>query len=297
LITADVAGIAIIGLGTGLARPTFDFDDTDTSIVVSAANVTLQNLVFRASVADVVLGINVSATDLRVDRCEFTNEGATDNFIDFISTSAVDAACDRLAVTGNKVYSTDVGNNGFIELLGAATGITVRGNTVELGVAAGESIIGVNTTTDVVLDLDVQDNTFIRLNTSGPLLFQGTGNTCSGIIANNYVGTLDAAAPALVATGSVIRHFENYISGSIDESARLRPAVESTSDMRLKTNIQNIGRYMGFNIYTWDWNDVAVALGISDPTIGVMAQEVQHTGCVVERDGWLRVKYGELFAQ
>jgi hypothetical protein len=68
------------------------------------------------------------------------------------------------------------------------------------------------------------------------------------------------------------------------------------SDERLKDNITFIGMYMGQRIYTWTWNALAQLLGINTPTIGVLAQEVQHTGHVIERDGLLMVDYHSLFA-
>jgi hypothetical protein len=68
------------------------------------------------------------------------------------------------------------------------------------------------------------------------------------------------------------------------------------SDERLKDNITFIGMHMGHRIYTWTWNALAQLLGINTPTIGVLAQEVQHTGHVIERDGLLMVDYRSLFA-
>jgi len=49
----------------------------------------------------------------------------------------------------------------------------------------------------------------------------------------------------------------------------------SQSDIRLKENVFSTGYENGHNTYTWDWNELAISLGISDqPTSGVMAQEV-----------------------
>jgi len=70
------------------------------------------------------------------------------------------------------------------------------------------------------------------------------------------------------------------------------------SDQRLKKNIKFIGKSKeGFNIYKWDWNDIAKKLGINDPTIGVIAQEVQKTNPSAiskSENGYLLVNYGEL---
>lgn len=50
-ITADVAGIRIIGLGTGRNRPILTFSGTTCEVKVSASNVSLENMVFDMSSA------------------------------------------------------------------------------------------------------------------------------------------------------------------------------------------------------------------------------------------------------
>lgn len=67
------------------------------------------------------------------------------------------------------------------------------------------------------------------------------------------------------------------------------------SDARLKENIRKVGNDSGINIYTWDWNDAARDLGITDPTIGVIAQEHLDSGFVNEVNGYLTVDYAGLF--
>lgn len=296
LFDIDIAGVAVVGLGYKGNRPTFDFDDTDVDVVISAANCTLANVNLRASVGDVVRGIVVNAANARIDSIEFLEEGSNDNFIDFILTSATNNTSDGLAVTNCKVLSADTGNNSFIELMSIHDGLELVGNVLQLGVQDGEMIIGQNTATDPVTGLYIADNDIFRLNTASALLIESTADTTNGIVTRNNFGHTDPSAMTFIETGSDVRFTENYSIGADDKSGKLMPAIEATSDMRLKTNIQKIGMRLGFNIYQWDWNDTAKALGINDPTVGVMAQEVLHTGCVVERDGWLRVKYDQLFA-
>ena len=69
------------------------------------------------------------------------------------------------------------------------------------------------------------------------------------------------------------------------------------SDARLKDNVTRVGKEKGYNIYTWEWNDKAKELGIDDPTIGVMAQEVLETNpdaVALMDNGYYAVNYGEL---
>ena len=75
-------------------------------------------------------------------------------------------------------------------------------------------------------------------------------------------------------------------------------AAFKPSDIRLKTNITQIGHFSsGLGIYTWDWNDTAKELNVTDPTTGVLAQELleYHPELVIEKNnGYLAVNYSEL---
>ena len=71
------------------------------------------------------------------------------------------------------------------------------------------------------------------------------------------------------------------------------------SDRRMKTNIKKLGKNNGYNIYSWDWNDVAKSYGWDKKypsNIGVMAQEVAHipNAVIEDENGHLLVNYGAL---
>lgn len=68
----------------------------------------------------------------------------------------------------------------------------------------------------------------------------------------------------------------------------------ANSDRRLKKNIAHVGVLNGHDIYTWEWNDIAIERGVTDVPFGVIAQEVpeQFTFMV---DGYLMVDYRRLF--
>ena len=45
----------------------------------------------------------------------------------------------------------------------------------------------------------------------------------------------------------------------------------------MKESIEYLGKSSnGHNIYTWNWNNKAIELGINDPTTGVLAQEIME---------------------
>ena len=60
----DVIGISVVGLGNGSLQPTVTLDTADTADVdVDAADITVENIHFRANFADIVAAIDVNADD------------------------------------------------------------------------------------------------------------------------------------------------------------------------------------------------------------------------------------------
>ncbi len=78
--------------------------------------------------------------------------------------------------------------------------------------------------------------------------------------------------------------------------------ASAMSDMRLKTNINQVGNLPnGLGIYTWDWTDEAVEKDLANNMhIGVLAQEVEKImpSAVVHTDsGYMAVKYNEILQE
>jgi hypothetical protein len=87
-------------------------------------------------------------------------------------------------------------------------------------------------------------------------------------------------------------------SGSTPSRGGTFPVGSRPSDERLKENVKLVGVAGGINLYTWDWNDLAVLLGVDDPTFGVMAQEHMDSEFVFKgSDGYLCVNYEGLFGR
>jgi hypothetical protein len=68
------------------------------------------------------------------------------------------------------------------------------------------------------------------------------------------------------------------------------------SDIRLKDNVQPAGQRYGQDWFTWDWNTVAVKLGLSGSSEGVIADFVEKSRpeLIGKRDGYKTVNYLEL---
>lgn len=98
----DVAGITVIGLGNGANRPTVSVTATAGTVTISAANVTIRNLLFVGTIDAIVTPIVISAADCRLLGCETRDASAT-QAVDFITTTA---AADRLHIS-NWVHRGD----------------------------------------------------------------------------------------------------------------------------------------------------------------------------------------------
>ena len=122
-LTLDVAGVRIVGLGKGNARPqlTIGTTGTGTDIPVSGENITLENIIFIPGIdgLDMVLDVKEAANDLTIRNCDFRGTSA----IQIDNAITVTNNVDRLSIVGNKVRQTTLGGESFIKLgLTAAPG-------------------------------------------------------------------------------------------------------------------------------------------------------------------------------
>lgn len=215
-ILCDVAGIAIVGLGTGSLMPRIDFNNTAATIGISANNVTLKGLHCRSLISAVVVGVNVkaNASDVKIDSCLFTAETAgTDEFnhsIRFVDGNS------RCSVTNTII---DMG------IAGAVAGIHLDADTAYL-VLEDNIIRGDYSTANIAGDTTLSTNILIKKN----LLENGIGGDLgtepgielltgtTGTIADNYiVCNLATKAASVVADTCLL--FNNYYNEDVSGAA------------------------------------------------------------------------------
>lgn len=92
----DVAGIMIVGLGSGNLRPQIDFTTVvGADMDVDAANITMINFRFTGGIDALTGPIDVNAADFSMIDC--ITEDVTGQAVDFIVT---DDSCDRFVISG-----------------------------------------------------------------------------------------------------------------------------------------------------------------------------------------------------
>ena len=94
-LVADIAGVRIVGLGQGADRPTFSFGHTGTTWTISAASVTMANLLLVSAVDSITTFGTISGADctlLDIETRDTTDVEVIDTFI---------VTGDRLTVKGH----------------------------------------------------------------------------------------------------------------------------------------------------------------------------------------------------
>jgi hypothetical protein len=229
-ITADVAGVAIVGLGTGSARPTISFTTATTaSIVVSAANVTFKNIIFSAAFADVAEVFTPSARNLWLEDCDFVDSAVNLNFLSIMDTGTTDGQCNGFTMDGCKWITPDAATLSACTIDGDLDGLTIVNCYMNLGVNASDlPILAQVATGKDVTNVSIKNNNLIRLNDANPLLIVADTTTANtGVIAYNTVRHLDTAAELLVTAGTNISFTQNLCSAVVDTSGFLVPAADS----------------------------------------------------------------------
>jgi hypothetical protein len=230
-LVANIAGVAIIGLGIGTARPTFTIDTIATAkIPVSAANVSFQNCVFVANFADIAtVFLLTTAPGFTVERCEFRDTDATHNFLTVVTTT-VAVVADDLTFSRNRVLSLGTtAATTAIKVLGTQDKLTICDNYFTRAAISNTAAVLAHAAL-VVTNLDMGRNLVFSPTTdtsSGGLLITTTATTNTGMVYDNYVKSLDVAGMLIITTGSKYGFTNNLMSGTADSSGIVIPAADS----------------------------------------------------------------------
>lgn len=228
----DVAGITIVGLGTGANRPTFTLDTANTNrIPVSAADIKIQNCIFIGNFLSIATCfLLTTAPGFWVDSCVFRDTSLIKGFLSIITTT-VAVVADGLQFTNNEVQSDATTTPGpAISILGTHDRLTITGNVITHSTISNNVSALLAHAALVVTHLNMGNNTVYSVNTDtsgGALLITTSATTGSGMVYNNYAATIDTAGILLfTATAIQYGYFNNYGSHRGNTtSGYLLPAV------------------------------------------------------------------------
>lgn len=228
-LAVSIAGVTVIGIGSGSLRPTFTFTTAATAnIPVTAANVTFKNCLFIANFADIVSCFtNNAGPEMAILNCEFRDTDSTHNFLAIVTTT-ITVNADGLKFNGNrlKIVGTTAATTP-IKIVGTMDRIQINDNFIVKAVLNNTSCLLAHAAL-VVTNLEMARNRVFSSNTdsaTGAFLITTTSTTNSGMVYDNYVMGLDVAAALLVTAGSVYGMMNNLYDGDADASGFVLPAI------------------------------------------------------------------------
>lgn len=191
-ITGDVAGVSILGQGTGRSRPTFTWTTTDGTIVVSAAAVRISNCVFDLTGIDaVVTGFTITGTGCEFDHNEIILANASAQCTTAITSAAT---ADRLWIHDNKIHgTTDAGCAAGMVLVGGDD-IVIENNYIHG--AFTTSLGGIQNVTTAGLRWLIKGNTIVNSTASSTVCVTLVATT-TGSVEGNSFSVLSGTAPVV----------------------------------------------------------------------------------------------------
>ena len=228
----DEAGVAIIGLGSGSNRPTITYGTATTATIpVSVANVAIRNFLFIGNFDNIASVFTLTAaTDFSVEDCEFRDNSASLGFGNLIDTSTVANAADGLYFARNKWSGLDTGATDVPFNVDATQARWQILNNYFHTDAIPTTLGMIDCAADAGLtEMRVEDNIYRHAGTDvtyGVIIGAVGVSTATGIIVDNMVSTLSAAASAAItvaAAGSGIWRLRNSVRPT--QAAALRPVL------------------------------------------------------------------------
>jgi hypothetical protein len=195
-ITMDVAGVSVIGLGRGDARPTFTFAATGSTIAMSAASTRISNVVLVPGIGAVASGITASGVASEIDNVEFKPDAAFE-------------FTDMIRLTGSRSIIRDCVLRGLNGTAGAI-GISLNGCDqciITRNIVVGEFSTGcIENVTDETLQVTITHNMVSNQGSAGTITMDGTDWDTGDLLCN-----------------------ENYFVNTVDEHGIVVPQTASTS--------------------------------------------------------------------
>lgn len=209
----DVAGVTIIGLGSGSMKPTLSFGVTSSRINVTASDGTWKNFRFTAAVGDVVTAVlhATAAKNSQYIDIEFYAT-STFNFINCYTLGAANIS-DGCRWERNYLRTADAGQLGLVKTAASHVDLKFYDNYVVH--AAVQAALLTGGAADF-LGIDVSGNFGQTGQTNGAVgvLVETTSSASSGRIVDNDMKTADADANVAIPIVSLVYAARNYIAGA-----------------------------------------------------------------------------------
>ncbi len=220
-LTLSTAGVKIIGLGDGDQRPIVTFDDSSSSIDVTAADNLLKNIKLLCTTQDTDIGVDIAGTGdgFIMEDCEMSNSSAF-NFTEHIN---IQTAGDRVTIKSSLFTSTTSGATSVIIVdTGVVTQLSVIGNRM-----FGNFSTATISSDQVNINNIIRDN--VINNTNAASLCISATAAMTGEVVDNM---LSGGTYGLILDPGSMRTYGNKQTVGIDAGAEDVPLIKGKSYAR-----------------------------------------------------------------
>lgn len=162
--TLSKSGLTVLGVGSGQLRPRINYTHTASILTVSAANVTVENLLFQVGVDSIVIMVDVNADDFTLRNCEFReNTAVAQQWLTCVDINGGGAnAADRCKILGCTFISEAAGANQAIEIGAVEDGIVIEGNWITgdyavAGIHSGSALTNLLLKDNIIRNVNAAD--------------------------------------------------------------------------------------------------------------------------------------------
>jgi hypothetical protein len=223
-LNLDVAGIAVIGMGSGSLMPKFTLDTADTTTIpVSAANIMLYNCEFIANFLSIATCFTLTtAKFFGTPYCKFTDTSAALNFVNIVESTGGANTADGYYDIGSQAAMIGTTFNTFSVFAATQRGLRFNDTYVQSIDTADEP--GLCDVTGIVTDFKADGVTVsVKGTTNINVILKCTGTTSTGTITNSFAHSLDTTSVAYtIASG--IQASNVFVTGALaTQGGRVNP--------------------------------------------------------------------------
>ncbi|MEW6126731.1 MAG: hypothetical protein AB1757_06810 [Acidobacteriota bacterium] len=218
-ITVNVAGVSIIGLGSGTKRPTITGNGTIDVFNVTAAGVTIENIRFAApETDDQTADINVAAAGCTIRNTYHIGSQTSKNKTDIITVAS---GGDDLLVEDVVAYNTVVDCVSWLSLEAAVARPVIRNCVIQ-----GQFSTGVLMDEATATLATIRNNIFKNTKAATAVVTFTTGNS-TGVMSQNFCSGRHTTIASNIVAGTGMDFHENYVVEEAALNGILVPAADA----------------------------------------------------------------------
>lgn len=219
----DIAGVQVIGLGTGNLVPTLTYGTADTATMsITAASVLLDNIHFVGNLVDMAALITAAATadGLTIQNCTFQDGGTA--ILEVVDMISIAAACDNVTIRDCEFYTFDAGSGTLTAI--SFVGATTRTKIVNNVFRGDWNTAVIDGSTAAGFDVFIAGNAINNLDAGAGLAISLNAATTGNVINNHCHGGKDGTSPIAAAGCNVSQNWGSNAEGA---SGLIKPAVDA----------------------------------------------------------------------